>query len=176
MDGLAMRAASAASPTAKAPPRVAVMRLSSAWRGTLPRAATLARRAALAALDSAENGRSVEVCLVLADDACLRRLNRAYRGIDKPTNVLAFGGYDKAPGARAAPGDVVLAHETVTGEARAGGIALADHVSHLVVHGVLHLLGHGHERPAEARRMQRAEAAILAGLGVADPYRRGRRP
>jgi probable rRNA maturation factor len=170
-----MRAASAAATAAKAPPRVSVMSLAPAWRRGLPRAATLARRAARAALDGAGNGRALEICLVLADDACVRRLNRAYRGIDKPTNVLAFGGYDAAPGDAAAPGDVVLAHETVVGEARAGGIALADHVRHLVVHGVLHLLGHDHERAAEARRMRRAEIAVLAGLGVGDPYRRGRR-
>jgi probable rRNA maturation factor len=152
------------------------MNLAPAWRRTLPDGAALVRRAARAALDGSGSGRAIEVCLVLADDACVRRLNRTYRGIDKPTNVLAFGGYDKAPGGIAAPGDVVLAHETVTGEALAGGIALADHVSHLVVHGVLHLLGHDHGRPAETRRMQRIEVAVLAGLGVADPYRRGRRP
>ena len=171
-----MRAASTAATPVRVSPRVSVMSLTPAWRRALPPAARLARRAALAALDDVGNGRAIEICLVLADDATARRLNCTYRGIDKPTNVLAFGGYDKAPDGEAAPGDVVLAHETVAGEARAAGIALADHVSHLVVHGVLHLLGHDHERPAEARRMRLAEVAILAGLGVADPYRRGRRP
>jgi probable rRNA maturation factor len=79
--------------------------------------------------------------------------------------VLSF---DTAP---AGLGDVVLALETVQAEAEAQGKSLADHVAHLVVHGVLHLMGHDHVGAAEARRMERLESEILAGLGIGDPYR-----
>ncbi|MGH6976532.1 MAG: rRNA maturation RNase YbeY, partial [Stellaceae bacterium] len=68
-------------------------------------------------------------------------------------------------------GDVVVAHGTIAREARAQGKTLADHLAHLIVHGVLHLLGFDHERAAEARRMEALEVTILARLGVADPYR-----
>ena len=105
------------------------------------------------------------LCIVLADDSLQRRLNREFRGRDKSTNVLSFDG---APGAL---GDVVLALETIAAEAEAQGKTLAAHVTHLVVHGVLHLMGHDHERPGQARRMERLEIEILARLGIADPYR-----
>jgi len=105
------------------------------------------------------------VCLVLADDALQRRLNHEFRGRDKSTNVLSFDG------APAALGDVVLALETIAAEAEAQGKPLAHHVAHLVVHGVLHLLGYDHETQGQARSMERLEIEILAGLGIGDPYR-----
>lgn len=166
---------------------LAVSRLSPAWRRLLPGAAALARRAARAALAgaAARDGRgprrAAELSLVLADDRLVHHLNRQYRHIDKPTNVLSFpGGIANpqsgrpAPGPMAAPemlGDVVLAAETVAAESAAQGKAVADHFSHLVVHGVLHLLGYDHLGRAEAAAMESLEVEVLAGLGIADPYR-----
>jgi probable rRNA maturation factor len=119
--------------------------------------------------------------VVLADDALVRSLNREYRGNDAPTNVLSFAfqhsakfapSFDIGRGA-AEPrhlGDVVLAAETVGREARAQGTPPAHHLQHLVVHGLLHLLGFDHDTDARAEVMERLEAQILATLGVPDPY------
>ena len=167
---------------------LAVSRLSPAWRRALPGGGDLARRAARAALAGAawRDGRRLhgpaELSLVLADDALLHHLNRHYRGVDKPTNVLSFpGGVVPGPVPSASPGrgagipamlgDVVLAVETVAAEAAAQGKTMGDHFSHLVVHGVLHLLGYDHLTAPEARAMESLEVEVLAGLGVADPYR-----
>ncbi|MDE2227530.1 MAG: rRNA maturation RNase YbeY [Alphaproteobacteria bacterium] len=145
-----------------------------AWRRALPKAAAICRTAAAAALERAGGKRAgTELSIVLADDALVADLNRTYRGIAKPTNVLSFSCSEPA-GASARPrllGDVVLAYGTIAREARAQRKSLGDHLAHLVVHGVLHLLGFDHERAAEARRMERLEVEALAGLGIADPYR-----
>lgn len=114
--------------------------------------------------------RSLDV--VLTNDAEMRSINREWRGKDKPTNVLSF---PSAPqpvpdGEVAHLGDLVLAWETVAQEAQAAGKSPADHVTHLVVHGTLHLLGFDHEDEAEAEVMEAKETAILASLGLADPY------
>ena len=115
-----------------------------------------------------------ELSIVLADDETVRMLNRAYRGVDRPTNVLSFA-LDEAEGPvgpdPVALGDVVLAFETVAGEAEAAGLCPKDHVRHLVAHGVLHLIGYNHNEEAEAESMERLEARVLAGFGIADPYR-----
>ncbi len=148
--------------------RIALRVEAPAWRRRLPAAARLARRAARAALAEAkavEGDSDGELCVVLADDALQRRLNHNFRGHDKSTNVLSFAG------APATLGDVVLALETVVAEAESQGKSLADHVAHLVVHGVLHLMGYDHQTTAEARCMERLEIGILASLGIADPYR-----
>ncbi|MFZ5790283.1 MAG: rRNA maturation RNase YbeY [Pseudomonadota bacterium] len=153
---------------------IAVERLDARWRTDLPSAVTLARRAARAALAAAlGEGAPVGLALALGDDALLRRLNRTYRGRDKPTNVLSFP-QSEAPGPLAARrflGDVAVARETLLAEAAAEGKPAAHHLSHLIVHGVLHLLGYDHQRATEARRMEALERRILAGLGIPDPYR-----
>ncbi|HYL31883.1 MAG TPA: rRNA maturation RNase YbeY [Stellaceae bacterium] len=151
-----------------------VIERAAAWRRALPNAPMLCRTAAAAAMARAARGLAgAELSIVLADDALIAELNRTYRGIAKPTNVLSFASAE--PKRRRTKlrllGDVVVAHGTVAREARAQGKTLADHLAHLVVHGVLHLLGFDHERAAEARRMEALEVTILAGLGIADPYR-----
>ena len=149
-----------------------------AWRDACPEAEHLAEQAARtalgAAVPAADRDGGLVVAVVLTDDAEQRRLNRAYRGIDAPTNVLSFaiaGSALASPGAPTLLGDVVLAVETVTREAAEQEKTLADHLRHLVVHGVLHLLGFDHQGDAEAAAMEAREIQILASLGVPDPYR-----
>jgi probable rRNA maturation factor len=115
-----------------------------------------------------------EVSVLLADDAAVRRLNRSWRNQDKPTNVLSFpASRDRANGAGARfLGDIVVAYQTVRREAGVEHKTFAQHLSHLAVHGFLHLLGYDHETAAEATEMERIETMILAGLGIADPYHR----
>ena len=133
----------------------------------------LARRAAAAALAVAPGAPagSVEVSLLLTGDAAVQALNREWRGQDKPTNVLSFPAPDQPgpPGPRPI-GDVVLAYETVAREADQEGKPLADHATHLIVHGMLHLLGFDHELEAEAQIMEGLEIEALATLGVGNPY------
>jgi probable rRNA maturation factor len=163
-------------------PHIAVEAPCPGWRAALADCNALCREAALAALAAAplEGGNSgIEIGIRLTDDGELRDLNRRYRSIDAPTNVLSFPMFECTPGADlAAPpdgpplalGDVVLAFETVRGEAASQGKTLADHLGHLVVHGVLHLLGYDHLDDIQAAAMEHLEAVILAGLGVDDPY------
>jgi probable rRNA maturation factor len=154
-----------------------------------PNAETMLRRAveeAAAAL-STYGG---ELAIVLTDDSAIRQLNRQWRGIDAPTNVLSFparpnpsaplAGEGRA-GSRAptgkgslAPlllGDVVIAYETAAREATDEGKVFAHHLAHLAVHGFLHLLGYDHAADPEADAMEKLETAILARLGMPDPYR-----
>ena len=135
-----------------------------AWTSALPDAAAVAERAATAALGTVEG----DVVVLLTDDAAVQDLNARFRDRDRPTNVLSFPAADSA-----APhlGDLVLAFGVCAAEAAAQGKTLADHLSHLTVHGVLHLLGRDHEDEAEADEMEAEERSILASLGVADPYR-----
>lgn len=137
----------------------------------------LAERAALAALAAVydENDGPAELSVVLADDALVHRLNREYRGKDKPTNVLSFAlteAEEPEPeeGMPVMLGDVILASETVHREAAEQTKTPADHMTHLVVHGVLHLLGYDHETDDEAEEMEDLETRILATLDIADPY------
>ncbi len=136
----------------------------------------LCRRAATAALraprpDGGPPEEPVELSIMLADDAALRDLNRRFRAIDKPTNVLSFpAGGEPLPGAPLALGDIAIAFETCAAEAAREGKPMADHLAHLVVHGVLHLRGYDHEHDRDAAVMEPLETAILARLGVADPY------
>ena len=173
---------------------ITVLARDSAWSTALPDAAAVARRAAAAALEDALAATNldagpdagpdaggdlpgrVELGVVLADDSFVRTLNRTWRGQDRATDVLSFPIHEQAAGLRpqaALPlmlGDVVLARETVQRDSAAAGVGLAARVSHLVVHGVLHLLGHDHDEPAAERRMRALESRTLLGLGFCDPY------
>jgi probable rRNA maturation factor len=136
-------------------------------------AEALAQRAAEAALAVADAAdEDVEVSVMLADDPQIRELNRTWRAKDKPTNVLSFPAPEQ-PGAEGPRhlGDLALAYETLVREAEEESKALADHFAHLIVHGILHLLGHDHEDEAEAETMEALEVKALATLGIADPYR-----
>jgi probable rRNA maturation factor len=143
-----------------------------AWRRALPRAAQLVVAAAEGALaQSGKRAAVMELSVVLGDDRLVRGLNRRWRGKDAPTNVLSFASAEPARAGRPLLlGDVVLAYETVAREAEEQGKPLADHLRHLVTHGVLHLLGFDHAAEAEAQRMEALERRVLAKLGVPDPY------
>ncbi|WP_298747006.1 rRNA maturation RNase YbeY [uncultured Brevundimonas sp.] len=135
-----------------------------AWTAALPEAEAVAGRAASAALGAVEG----DVVVLLTGDATVRDLNARFRDRDRPTNVLSFPAAESA-----APhlGDLVLAYGVCAAEAAAQGKTLADHLAHLTVHGVLHLLGRDHAAEAGAAEMEAEERTILARLGVADPYR-----
>jgi probable rRNA maturation factor len=144
----------------------AVVVLDAAWLEALPGAERLVRRAARAAVTGARRGGRKSLTVALADDKRVRVLNARDRKKNKPTNVLSYPSGE--PGLL---GDVVLARQTVWREARAQHKTPADHVSHLVVHGTLHLLGYDHETGnADAGRMEALERRILKRLGIADPY------
>ena len=130
------------------------------WEALAERAA-----AALAPLAPELANPRLSASLLFADDADVHELNRDYRGKDKPTNVLSFPSAD--PDYR---GDIAIAYGVTKKEAKAAGKAFADHASHLVVHGVLHLAGYDHERPKDAKAMEPLEVKILKALGIADPY------
>jgi probable rRNA maturation factor len=136
-----------------------------------PDAEALVQRAIEAAAQHA-SARGAEVAIVLTDDSGIRTLNRDWRGIDKPTNVLSFPA-TPIPGQSAQPpmlGDIAIAYETTRREADSEGKPFAHHLSHLAVHGFLHLVGYDHENDADAEAMENLERTILAGLGVPDPY------
>ena len=135
-----------------------------AWTRALPDVVARVERAAVAALGAVEG----DVVVLLTDDAAVHDLNARFRDRDQPTNVLSFPAAESA-----APhlGDLVLAWGVCAAEAEAQGKALADHLTHLTVHGVLHLLGRDHVVEAEAEAMEAEERTLLASLGVADPYR-----
>ena len=163
---------SAAARTRKAALGIEILMQAEHWRGQ-PDAKQIVRRAVRAADAVAKyRGGARAVCVVLSDDGAVRALNRDWRGKDAPTNALSFPAIPQPdhPGVRPL-GDIALAFETLAREAEGERKPLADHVAHLIVHGVLHLLGHDHETEAEAGEMEALEVEALARLGIADPYR-----
>lgn len=155
-----------------APLTVDVTVSAGAWRRLLPDAEVVARTAAEAAWRAlGATGGAAEVSVLLADDETVRALNRRHRGIDRPTNVLSFQIGTPPGGLPRMLGDVVLADGVVVREAESQGKSVPEHLSHLVVHGVLHLLGYDHEADPEAETMEALEVRTLSGLGIANPYR-----
>ncbi len=169
---------------------IAVSVDSAEWADTVPDPGGLCRSAASAAFAAGRERAeplpvAVEASVVLSDDRTVRVLNRDYRGTDRPTNVLSFANLDSATDTGSQPpsvafllGDVIIAYETAASEAAQQGKTLGDHLCHLVVHGMLHLLRYDHELEAEAKEMERLETEVLDGLGISDPYREpaGERP
>jgi probable rRNA maturation factor len=153
----------------------------SEWEDEEPEIAKIAEKAAHAAYDAGctkfpalRELPRVEIGLVFSDDHCLENLNRDYRGKPRPTNVLSFPYLLAEDGVQSTDtvlGDVFLSFETVKREADEKNITLAAHAAHMVVHGVLHLLGHDHLEEDEAIEMEKLEGDILQELGYDNPYK-----
>ncbi len=153
-------------PKARPSLRCTVIVLDEAWLKAVPDAEKLARRAARAAFAGTRRRGMRSLNVALDDDKGVRVLNARDRKKDKPTNVLSY-----PSGERDFLGDMVLARQTVWREAREQKKSPADHFTHLVVHGTLHLLGYDHETGEDdAERMEALERRVLARLGIADPY------
>jgi probable rRNA maturation factor len=155
-------------PAAASPIVIDILIESRAWRA-VPAVDALVRRACSSAAEAVElHPGHVEVAILLCDDGAIAKLNSHWRGIARATNVLSFPA--ASPGDTGFLGDIAIAYETVAREAHEQGIAVGDHVAHLVIHGFLHLLGYDHESEGEAERMEGLERDILARIGIADPY------
>ncbi|MHA7870956.1 MAG: rRNA maturation RNase YbeY [Hyphococcus sp.] len=140
------------------------------WTRAVPDLEGLAGRCARAA-QSFEPELSGEIALLATDDASMQALNHRFRNKTAPTNVLSFPGASASGGAaNRFLGDIAIAYETCAREAAAKGVSLGDHAAHLIVHGMLHLIGYDHETVADAESMEAREAEILALLGIANPY------
>ena len=156
-------------------PATEVLVVADCWH-TEPDAEAVIQRAvaAAASMIDADTG-DAELAVMLTDDAGIRILNSNWRGIDKPTNVLSFpawqpaGGHEPNNGPRML-GDIAIAFETTRGEADEEQKPFSHHLSHLAVHGFLHLVGYDHEKDSEAELMESLERDILAQLGIPDPY------
>lgn len=153
------------------------------WDSSIGWAALGQRAAAASVAESAfpqlaDGPRTVEIAVRLTDDEAVRLLNAEWRGKDQPTNVLSFpmaeadelAAAGLANGPELMLGDIVLAHGVCAAEAADKAIAMADHATHLLVHGTLHLLGYDHHDDAAAADMEAREVRALARLGIADPY------
>jgi probable rRNA maturation factor len=156
-------------------PVTEVLVVADCWQSEPDSEAVIGRAIAAAAeIVDADLGEA-ELAVMLTDDAGIRTLNSNWRGIDKPTNVLSFpalppsggGGPDDAPRML---GDIAIAYQTTRAEADDEQKPFDHHLSHLAVHGFLHLIGYDHEKDADAEAMETLETQILAQLGIPDPY------
>ena len=132
----------------------------------------LVERAVTAAAARTDGPVQASLSVLFTDDAEMRALNARFRGKDKPTNVLSFPAPDSMvpPGTPRHFGDIALGYETVSREAKEEGKSFEHHLTHLVVHGFLHLAGHDHETEVEAEEMEQLEREILQSLAIGDPY------
>ena len=129
------------------------------------------RKAAAAACREAGIGDSVSFCLRFSDDGVMRELNRRWRGEDRSTDVLSFPMQEHPDVKSGEPlGDIIIAWPYAGRAAALLGVGVREHALHLIIHGILHLLGHDHAQPGEAARMQAMERAAMASLGMHDPY------
>lgn len=147
-------------------PKLDVMVACAAWQEAIPDLSDLAEHCYRETSDALENGLGGSVCILLTQDKDVQDLNARFRHQDKPTNVLSFPG-DKKSGQL---GDIALAFETCEREAAAAGLPISHHTAHLIVHGLLHLVGYDHMDEAEASEMETLEIDILATLNIANPY------
>jgi probable rRNA maturation factor len=154
----------------KNPPQIEVTVRSARWRKR-PTAKTIVKKAVLAAA-RAVSTRPIELAIVLSDDSAIRALNRNWRGKNAPTNVLSFPATAPGKARPASPyvGDIVIAYQTTAREAVAEGKPFNHHLTHLAIHGFLHLLGYDHENDRDAQKMERLERKILKRLAIPDPY------
>src|SRR5437899_8907355 len=156
-------------------PLTEVLVVAACWQRE-PGAEAVIQRAVAAAAESVdEDVAEAEVAVMLTDDAGIRTLNSNWRGIDKPTNVLSFPalqpeGAWKPGDAPRMLGDIAIAYETMRREADEEQKPFDHHLSHLAVHGFLHLVGYDHEKDDDAEAMESLEREILAQLGIPDPY------
>ncbi len=169
--------------TAPMEPLVDIIIEDERWQDLLPALAETAAQAVLS--DQGLDPAAFEVSLLGCDDARIAVLNAEFRGKPAPTNVLSWPAQDLAPEAEGARpdlpepflpdereslGDIAIAWETCTREAEEQGKSLHDHVLHLIVHGVLHLLGYDHIREGDAALMEGTEVRVLDRMGISDPY------
>ncbi|HZP76192.1 MAG TPA: rRNA maturation RNase YbeY [Pseudolabrys sp.] len=156
--------------TGAAAPSVDILIQSPLWDRE-PKASACVHEAVTAAATEIAVGAG-EVSVLLIDDAGIRTLNRDWRGMDKPTNVLSFPTTAPAqPGALRPFGDIVIAYETLARESSEESKPFLHHLAHLTVHGFLHLIGYDHETDSDAETMEALERTILARLEIPDPYR-----
>ncbi len=156
-------------------PITEVLVVADCWQDEPEAEAVIARAIAAAAETAEAEVGGAEVSVMLTDDAGIRKLNAAWRGIDKPTNVLSFPapepvGAGQTGDAPRMLGDIAIAYETTRKEADEEGKPFAAHLSHLAVHGFLHLIGYDHEKDDDAEAMEALEREILARIGIPDPY------
>ena len=151
-------------------PKVAILIDCEGWRNFSSSICETINDVVKATLDYTETGPNVEVSILLTDDTSVSRLNKTWRGVIGPTNVLSFPSDSEHSTCPKIIGDVVFALQTIQAEALSCEISELDHFKHLLVHGMLHLLGHNHKTPCEAKIMESAEVCILATLGVSNPY------
>jgi probable rRNA maturation factor len=159
--------------TRSTPPVAEVVIEAECWQAEAAAEAIVLRaiEAAAAAIETDTGG--AELAVMLTDDDHIRTLNASFRGFDKPTNVLSFPAPQPAHAGDGVPrtlGDIAIAYQTVRREADDEGKPFAHHLSHLAVHGFLHLVGYDHDNDQDAEAMEAAERAILARLGIPDPY------
>ena len=156
-------------------PMTEVLVVADCWQAAPEAESVIQRAIATAAQTVNADVAGAELAIMLTNDSGICDLNRKFRGVDKPTNVLSFpppqpAGPREAHDTPRVLGDIAIAYETMRREADEEGKPFAHHLSHLAVHGFLHLIGYDHETEDDAEAMEALEVEILARLGIPDPY------